>query len=235
MHNFLALDCSTDTLSIAVRTAGALRSIHRCIPKQHHQQLFALLEELLAYEEVRDQHLDALAYGSGPGSFTGLRIAVSFIQGLGYSLRLPVVGISSLLTQANTALRLHPDHRKRPLLSTIDARIGQVYAQWFANDDGELHSLGDAVVCRPEELAPPSLPVGGDRYLAVGSGSDLLPASLDVEHAPGLNLLCPHALDMLDEVERSLHSGGGQQPAEARPQYVQRELPWKKLADQGLS
>ena len=233
MHNILALDCSTDTLSIAVNAAGTVRSIHRSIPKQHHQQLFTLLDELLADEDIREQGLHALAYGSGPGSFTGLRIAVSFTQGLAYSLNLPVVGVSSLLTQANTALRVYPEHQNRPVLSTIDARIGQVYAQWFANEDGCLLRLTDPVVCGPEDLVQPDAAFSGQRFLAVGSGSALLPDSLDVERLTSLSQVSPNAVDMLDEVERGLQRGDGHAPADARPQYVQTELPWKKLSEQG--
>jgi tRNA threonylcarbamoyladenosine biosynthesis protein TsaB len=206
------------------------------MPRQHQQQLFALLDELLGGRSLADLNLKAIAYGCGPGSFTGLRIAVSAAQGLAYSLGVPVVGISTLKTQALTLIRREGLSRPATILSTIDARIGQVYAQCFAFDGADLVDLGKTVVAEPEAINREILGLGGEQpFVAVGSGCALFndgwpSAMIPLETWPDV---LPEAEDMLKPAAQLLRAGTVHDPADAAPDYVQKRIGWKTLAEQG--
>ena len=106
MTGILAIDAATEACSVALYRDGEYRQCYERIPRQHSQRLFGMLRELLPSGNLRDQGIDAIAYGAGPGSFTGLRIATSAVQGLAYTNELPAVAMSTLACQAQTALRL---------------------------------------------------------------------------------------------------------------------------------
>ncbi|MEM1141478.1 MAG: tRNA (adenosine(37)-N6)-threonylcarbamoyltransferase complex dimerization subunit type 1 TsaB [Pseudomonadota bacterium] len=263
MANLLAIDTATDTLSLALEVERGIRGVHRPLARQHQQQLFQILDEVLAGADIRELSLDAIAYGSGPGSFTGLRIAVSFAQGLGYSLGVPVIKVSSLEVQAQTVLRHLKVSADRDgadpaldgvvnansvLLSTIDARIGQVYAQWFkvalSDRSGfSLQPLADesAFVVASDQLVPPEWLTADDHIIVLGSGAAavLEQAPLEQLHSGRvvsnelLKGITPDALDLLGRARSRLDREDTLAPQNARPDYVQPQLPWKKLADQG--
>lgn len=207
------------------------------MPRQHQQQIFVQLQELFSGVAPSALNLDAIVYGRGPGSFTGLRIAVSATQGLAYSLGIPVVGISSLETQVHTLLRQASITHPAVFLSSIDARIGQVYAQWFAFDGEAVQSLGAACIAPAEAIEPPAagsyaadVPIYG-----VGSGialAEQMPnAAFCVQEA--WPEVLPEAVDMFTPAQAVLAAGDGEDPMQAAPDYVQQRIGWKTLAEQG--
>ena len=245
MTTLLAIDTATDALSLALRRDGELRRIHRVMPRQHQQQLFACLDELFEGQTPTELGLQAVVYGRGPGSFTGLRIAASAAQGLAYSLDIPVIGVSTLETQVRTLLRREGTYRASGdapadrsleaglILSTIDARIGQAYAAFFQVDGLEVSALGDPMVAEPASLERPTdtavspLIVVGDGYAKIED----LPQSL----APIASLwpdVKPEAEDMFAVAEALLVAGEGRSAATAMPDYVQQRIGWKTLAEQ---
>lgn len=248
MTSLLAIDTATDALSLALWRDGELRRIHRVMPRQHQQQLFACLSELFEEQSPAEFGLKAVVYGRGPGSFTGLRIAASAAQGLAYSLDIPVVGVSTLETQVRTLLRREckssasgeASIERLPsgalFLSTIDARIGQTYAAFYQVEGVDVSVLGDpqvvdpAALHRPAETCGRPLIVVGDGY----SKSEELPERL----APVASLwpdVKPEAQDMLPVAEAILAAGGARSADSAVPDYVQQRIGWKTLAEQGRS
>lgn len=237
MTRLLALDSATDALSLALLDERGTAALHRVMPRQHHQQLFAMLHELTQGQPPVNLKLDAIVYGCGPGSFTGLRIAVSAAQGLAYSLGIPVLGVSSLETQLRTLLRRDAMREPAIFLSSIDARIGQVYAQWFYFDGRGLQSLTNVVVTPLDAIELPDigdLPAGIP-MLAAGSGlnpAQGLPPSLQALGRTWPELL-PEAQDMLEPARRAYEQGAAVAPQLAVPDYVQTRVGWKTLAEQG--
>jgi tRNA threonylcarbamoyladenosine biosynthesis protein TsaB len=236
--SLLAIDTATDALSLALQLGDARRSYHRELPRQQQQRLFSALDELLQGDAPADLGLDALVYGRGPGSFTGLRIAVSAVQGLAFALDLPVIGLSTLETQARTYLRRQEVSQPMLILSTLDARIGQLYSACYAFDGEELTVASEAVLVKAGELELP-----GDaqadpeqRPVAIiGSGcafldefSSSLGDRLNEVHSDVL----PEALDMLDPAEALFRGGALLPPEAAVPDYVQKRIGWKTLAEQ---
>jgi len=239
LTTLLAIDSATDALSLALAQDARVRSVHRVMPRQHQQQLFRCLEELLEGRAPVSWGIDAIVYGEGPGSFTGLRIAASAAQGLAFSLKVPVIGVSTLEAQARTFLRREGWAEPCRLLSTIDARIGQLYAAFFAFDGKRLAALGDPLVVEPQALrAPPEFAGLADRpFVGVGSGYGMASGfAPDLAH-PDLQLadLLPEAQDLLPSARECWAVSGGLPAAQARPRYVQKRIGWKTLAEQGRS
>lgn len=235
LNRLLAIDSATDALSLALLDECGCKFLHRVMPRQHQQQLFRLLDDLLDGRKLSELDLQAIVYGRGPGSFTGLRIAVSAAQGLAFSLNIPVIGVSSLETQVRTLLRTEPGIGPSRILSCIDARIGQVYGQWFDWDGSVLTSTAEAFVALPEAIEQP---VNDDELfslLGVGSGLAFLGAMPEAirKHATCWPDILPEAQDMFAAAVKALESGQVQDPMFAAPDYVQTRIGWKTLAEQG--
>ena len=126
MNNILALDSSTDACAVALSVNGVLTSRFEIATQSHTQRLLPMVEELLAEQRLALADLDALAFGRGPGSFTGLRICTGIIQGLAYGANLPVIPVSTLEAMALGFYRANPS-MNAPLLVALDARMDEVY------------------------------------------------------------------------------------------------------------
>jgi len=237
LPTLLAIDTATDALSLAFQRGEERRVWHRVMPRQQHQQLFAALGELLGSQPPASLGLQAVVYGRGPGSFTGLRIAASAVQGLAFALDVPAIGISTLETQARSFLRRSARTEACLILSTIDARIGQIYAAFFAFDGRELATCGEAFVAPPEAIDAWRIPDAAARLALVGVGSgcrfaDAFPSGLAHLDRDGADCF-PEAEDMLEPAARRLAAGQGLAAESALPDYVQPRIGWKTLAEQG--
>ena len=93
--NFLALDASTEALSLVLNYNGQTFHHFEECPQQHSQKILPLVDELLNKANCRLNDLDVIGFGQGPGSFTGVRISVAIAQGLAYACKLPLVGVST--------------------------------------------------------------------------------------------------------------------------------------------
>lgn len=134
----------------------------------HAERLALMVRDVMASASEEFGSLDRIAATVGPGTFTGLRIGLSFARGLAVALSRPVVGISTLQALAATVIE-NPD--ALPIAASIDARRGNIYFQLFGAD---LRPLGEPRVFTAEEAAA-ALPAGP--CLGVGSGAPLLAAS----------------------------------------------------------
>jgi tRNA threonylcarbamoyladenosine biosynthesis protein TsaB len=233
IDNLLAIDTATDACSVALLRAGEIRECFEVIPRRHNQRLQALLHELLGSGDLRSQGIEAIVYGAGPGSFTGLRIAASAVQGLAFSNSLPAIPVSTLATQVMTALRTGAVDRQRPVLSLLDARIGEVYWAVFDIAGAQPVMLHEPAVCRPGEL---SGVLGDSELQAVGDGCcyiEQLPAKLSERIRRVSADLLPHAQDMFPLAQTEIAAGRLQVAHAVSPVYVRDEISWKKLSEQG--
>ena len=232
MTGVLAFETATDACSVAVSSGGVLSVRHRVAPRQHGALLFRLLEELVPGGDLRAHGIQVIAYGSGPGSFTGLRIAASVAQGLAFSSRLPAVAVSTLAVLAQTALRSGFVDAAESVLCTLDARADEVYGAVFAFEGGLAREREGPWACPPTDLVP--------RYpgsmAAVGNGCrylDRFSSELRSRiHMTAPDLL-PCAGDMIAPALERFARGDIQSPSAIQPVYVRDEIHWKKLAEQG--
>ena len=233
MTGILAIDTATEACSVAVYVNGEYREVYEVIPRQHSQRLFAMLQSLLPDGRLRDHGIDAIAYSCGPGSFTGLRIGASAVQGLAYTAGLPVIPVSTLALQAQTALRLGLVNADEAVLSILDARINEVYYALCRFTRGVAAVEEGPVACGADSVV---VDASITTLAAVGSGcrfveelSGELRARLRVT-APDL---LPSARDLVPGAMAALARGELQKPQEVQPVYVRDEINWKKLPEQG--
>ena len=146
----LAFDTSSSTCTVALQVGNHAMFLHQMAPMQQAHLVLPMIHELLATASLTVNQLDAIAYGSGPGSFTGIRIASSVAQGIGFAANLPIIQISSLAAMAQTAFI---QQHKTKCLVVLDARMGQVYwGAYQVNPYGRAELVGKEQVGQPEEL-----------------------------------------------------------------------------------
>jgi tRNA threonylcarbamoyladenosine biosynthesis protein TsaB len=163
MTKILALDTATEACSVALSIDGEVVEDYRVAPREHARLLLGVVEDLLRSAGMGLAQMDAIGFGRGPGSFTGVRIAVSVAQGLAFGAGLPVLPVSDLAAMAEQAVTLL-GHRR--VLAAIDARMGEVYwGAYEADRERGVVLLGEERVMAPAEVP---LPAGGGWY-GVGS------------------------------------------------------------------
>lgn len=232
MPRILALDTSSDACSVALREAERTVSRFELAAKSHTQRLLPMVNEVLAEAGWSLSSLDAVAFGRGPGSFTGLRIGLGMVQGLAFSRDLPVVGVSTLDAMALGYYKAHPAFAEqgRPMLVALDARMQEVY--WtllsWTGEPNWLHRLEDEAVSPPEEVAGhDAVQALGSEIVAIGPGwhypplAALAPAHRDLD-------VYPNALHMLPLAERALANGEAVAADQAQPVYLRDTISWKK-------
>lgn len=190
----LAIDTSTEACSTALYCGGEIISRHQLAPRKHGELVLPMLDELLAEAGISTQQLDAVAFGRGPGSFTGLRIAAGVTQGLAFAADLPVVPISTLTALAQGIWR---ETGAVKVLPSLDARLQEVY--WSACQLGENNLMSpviDESVCAAGEVCVPD----GEGWQGGGSGwdtySDVLLNRCGVHCEKWLPGYFPHASDI---------------------------------------
>jgi len=166
----LALDTSTDACSVALLLDGEMRLRCRLTERSHAELLLPMVGSVLDAAGIALADLDGLAFGRGPGAFTGLRIASGVVQGLALGANLPVVPVSSLASVAEQV----PAAAGEPVLVCNDARMGEVYWAVFRRESGgSVTALTGESVSRPEAVgagAPSARHVAGNaprRYAAL--------------------------------------------------------------------
>jgi len=216
----LALDTATEACSAALTLDGEIRERCEIIGRGHADRLLPMADELLREAGVAVPDLDAIAFGRGPGGFTGLRIAAAVAQGLAAGAGLPVLPVSDLAALALAGARASGANR---ILACMDARMGQVY--WAACEVGG----ADAVASGPETLSAPgnvALPSAGP-WFGAGHGFAAWPglaARLGVALTGVDATLLPRACDIARLAARGLASGQGVPPAAAQPLYLRDQV-----------
>ncbi|TDG11991.1 tRNA (adenosine(37)-N6)-threonylcarbamoyltransferase complex dimerization subunit type 1 TsaB [Seongchinamella unica] len=233
MKCILAIEAATEACSVALWRDPDIQQRHELTPRQHSQRLFGMLRELLSDGQLRAQGIEAVAYGSGPGSFTGLRIAASAVQGLTFATGLPAIPVSTLACQVQTALREGLVGEGDLVLSTLDARINEIYAQCYRIEQG----LPEAIAA-PRAVAPGQLSLPGEESNVFGLGSglqfvDQFPRPVQAQLGGIDATLLPQAQDLIPLAIATASRGGLQEPQQVQPIYVREEISWKKLSEQG--
>ena len=222
--NFLALDASTEALSIVLNVNGdVLHHFEEC-PQQHSQKILPLVDSLLAKKNCNLKDLDVIGFGQGPGSFTGVRISVAIAQGLAYACKLPLVGVSTLQMMAQQA---YQQTGATQVFSAIDARMGEIYfAEYTLGENGTMELVAEEQVLKPEQLV-----LQGKQGVAVGTGWQTYPDALKscphITIDPTITL--PDALFMSASVTGNFELGNTVEAAQAQPKYVRDTVTWKKL------
>lgn len=224
----LAIDTATEACSVALWQDGRIAAHFELCAREHTQRILPMVREILNQGAVSLSELDILAFGRGPGSFTGVRIGIGIAQGLALGAGLPMAGISTLATMAEGAWRKTGANR---VLAAIDARMGEVYwAEYQRDEAGRWRGEQTEAVLKPEAVTRRLKDLSG-QWATVGTGWPAWPdmaVGADVTLTDGQTLL-PEARDMLPLALEKYRQGDLQPVGEAQPVYLRNEVAWKKL------
>ncbi|PLX55132.1 MAG: tRNA (adenosine(37)-N6)-threonylcarbamoyltransferase complex dimerization subunit type 1 TsaB [Chromatiales bacterium] len=214
----LALETATEACSVAVLAGSAMYRRFEVRPRAHLRLLLPMVESVLTEAELDLGDLDAIAFGCGPGGFTGLRIAAGAAQGLALGARLPVIPVSNLAALAASTMR---DTTARKVIVCQDARMGEVYWGTFDRGADDL-----PVASGPERVGPPeAVSVAGSDWLGAGSGWLAYP-QLHVGFAGVIetNPRWPDAADVAAIALGELQAGRVLAPELAAPTYIRNNV-----------
>jgi tRNA threonylcarbamoyladenosine biosynthesis protein TsaB len=226
--NLLALDTGTEFLSIALQVDAApgprVWEYHGAGGAKASTDLIAAILRMLAEAGVRLEQLDAICFGSGPGSFTGLRTACSVVQGLAFGAGVPVLPVDSLLAVAEDArFRTCPEANALQVTALLDARMDEMYAARYRYSARQWQVSVPSVLVRPEDGLP--TPAGEDTHLLAGNVFGVYAGRLpDLEAGARPVDALPMAAAMLRLAPALLAQGLAVDAALAMPSYIRDKV-----------
>jgi tRNA threonylcarbamoyladenosine biosynthesis protein TsaB len=213
----LVLDTSTEYCSAALWLDGRVHARRVLAGQRHSSLLLPMVDELLRESAIGLRQLDGIAYGAGPGSFTGLRIACAVTQGLAFGADLPVVGVSTLESIAEQA-------GVDKVLTLLDARMAEVYWAAYRREAGGWHAVAEPRLALPESVHVPD----GSDWVGAGNGFVALGEALRPRLAAQLiridDAIMPDAAAMAPLAVRALARGEGMDAALAAPVYLRDKV-----------
>jgi len=213
----LALDTSTDYCSVALWRDGTVDAREILAGQRHSELLLPMVDALLGRHSLRIKDLDGIAFGQGPGSFTGLRIGCGVTQGLALGAGLPVVGVGTLLAMAEAA-------QAGRAVCCLDARMGEIYHAAYAKTGAGWQAVHAPNLCAPAD-APP-LTAGA--WTGCGSGFAAHGPALKQRYAGQLSAIMPevfpHARDIARLAAREFKAGRAVPAEQAVPVYIRDKV-----------
>lgn len=216
----LALETSTEYCSVALWQDGTVTERCEAVGQKHSELLMGMIDDLLQATGNRLPAMDGIAFGMGPGSFTGVRIACGVAQGLALGADLPVVGVCTLEALAQAA-----GHDK--VIAVLDARMGEIYHAAYEREGENRVAASEPCLCKPED-APF---VTGENWFAAGSGFAVNGAALQSRYAGQLHgvdgAAVPRAAAIAALGAARLLRGEGVDAAQALPLYLRDKVALK--------
>ena len=215
----LGIDTATDRFSVALRVDG--RSIERAVDtaRGHAEIVLPMVEEVLREAGLSLKELDGIAFGRGPGAFTGVRVTIGVVQGLAFGVKLPTVGISNLAAVAQQVAK--PNAK---VLVCMDARMSEVYWGVFEADaDGIVRIEAHERVNSPDDVQAESPSIlAGTGFRAYAHLQARFP-EVEVHDS-----VLPHAREIAALGEIELRAGRGKPAAQAQPTYLRDKVTFVK-------
>ena len=226
----LALDTSTEACSVALWHKGEKTHLDELAQRTHTKRILPMVDELLANSGINLKQVDALAFGRGPGSFTGVRVGAGIAQGLALGADLPVIAVSNLTAMAQTAFELH---QAENVAAAIDARMNEVYFSQVKREKvrselGEFFQWNPVIeeqVCQPEKVLEQFSDLSAYR---VGTGWTAYPQFKE-NGLEGSDIILPSAQYMLELALTDYAQNKVISALEIEPVYLRNEVTWKKL------
>ncbi|AFJ01385.1 Inactive metal-dependent proteases-like protein [Methylophaga frappieri] len=221
----LALDTCTENCSVAVYRHGEVFLAHEIAGQKHSERILNMIDSVLGQAGLTLSEMDALVFGRGPGSFTGVRIGVAVAQGIAFARTLPVIPISTL---AATAQQTYLHTNVKNISVALDARMGEVYHADFVVENEVVIPLSEERVCPPEQVTLADTRI----WTAAGNGWSIYPAQLQqrLQHqlAEIRDSAFPDAASMLPLAVSQYQSGNMLSADQALPVYLRNNVARKK-------
>ncbi len=219
MH-ILALETSTEYCSVALWQDGATIEHCKLVGQKHSELLMEMLDNLLREANVTLSQLDGIAFGAGPGSFTGVRIACGVAQGLALGVNLPVAGVCTLQALAQAS-----GYGK--VITALDARMAEVYHAAYEKRQGEWVVASEPGLCLPQDAQQ----VDGTDWFGAGSGFAVHGAALGDRYAGQMTgsdaQAVPRAGAIAQLAAIMFAAGRGVDAAQAMPLYLRDRVALK--------
>lgn len=221
----LIIDTSTEACSVAITKGDEIFYRQDVTPRSHTKMVLPMVDDLLTQAQLSINDVDAIAWGRGPGSFTGVRIGTGIMQGLALGANKPVIGLSTLAAMAQQAIN---DFGATQVIAAIDARMGEVYWGVFESVDGLASLVGKEMVIKPEAIDPKIL--NDEVYIGVGTAWETYPKLADLRNIKvEPSILYPSSKAMVPLALNAWHKGETMDVDEASPVYVRDTVTWQKL------
>jgi len=230
----LAIDTATEACSAALYLNGVMTSRYQLAPREHSRLILGMVDELLAEANIAVTDIDAIAFGRGPGSFMGLRIAAGVVQGIAFSHDIPVIPISTLKAIAQ---RAYEETESSQVLVAIDARMDEVYWAAYQLKNQNWTLLGEEQVISPDIVATSIAALIADSAaemsepvdcVAAGTGwgayADRLMVSHQFKESSILANCLPHAEDIAKLAVEEFKAGHTLSASEAIPVYLRNNV-----------
>lgn len=218
--NLLGIETATEWLSLAVSAGGTVHERSLRAGHRHAELILDEIDALLARANIGVGELHGIAFGHGPGSFTGLRIACGVAQGIALARRLPVLGVGTLAAIAASSAAPR-------VVACLDARMHEVYHAAYEQRHDGLHEVIPPGLHRPGEVPLPE----GDGWVGCGSGFAAHAATLTARYGARLAAVAPDTFPSAAAVLRlaapRFAAGEGGDPATAAPFYLRDRVALK--------
>jgi len=219
--NILALDTSTEYCSVALLRGESLASREERAGQRHSELVLPMIHALLGEAALQPRQLDGIAFGAGPGSFTGLRIACGVAQGLALGTGIPVVPVGTLLALAQAAMG------QDRVIACLDARMGEIYHAAYERNREGWTEVSAPVACRADQA--PAL--AGSGWFGTGSGFATYATDLAARYRGQLAAADPQSWPQASAVAQlalpQLAAGRGLPADQALPLYVRDRVALK--------
>lgn len=226
MSIILALETATDACSCALQKNGVVTEIFEIVPQRHADIILIQIEQLIAQANIRLSDVDAVAFGSGPGGFMGVRIATGVAQGLGFALNRPLIPVSTLQSLAQTA---YEATQAPKVVAGWDAKMSAIYWGAYALDE-KTQLMESVLTDRLTFPAEVSLPAEY-QWLAAGNAWTVyeqdLPWKLSEHFIATRSDLHPHAAAIAKIATDRFNKGQTLSPEQAEPTYLRNEIAQK--------
>lgn len=225
--NLLALDTSTEFLSLAIQAGDKIFTHHQHVGNASSELILPQIQALLDAANISLKDIHGIAFGAGPGAFTGVRIACGVAQGLGFGANIPVVGVNTLLAVAQGCFIQNNGADK--VIVCLDARMGEIYHAAFEKINNQWLELSETQVCKPE-AAPvlPCRPSTGKVWVGAGSGWAAYGEILSSIYAQNLTKIMAEitpTAEAILQLAKPIFAAGEAKPAsEAAPIYIRNRV-----------
>ena len=224
--NILALDTCSECCSAALLCDGRLYEVSELTQRGHSELILGMMDKLFEQADTTISSVEAIAFGRGPGSFTGVRVGVSVAQGIAFARDIPVIPISSLAAIAQQGINLVDIDR---FAVAIDARMGEIYCAHYKRVEKVAVLLGEERVCSPDSF----LPMDEKKSVGMGTGWSTYASELSQQFSAQLTDIKPEFYPMASgivELAQVEIAAGRLLPAEdALPVYLRDNVAKKKV------